>query len=231
MPGLVFLKESATELVVQKPSGMASELPGDDTSSARALAALRVGRADVKLPHRLDRVTRGILLMCLGQASIAFHNAQIKAGAWDKYYLARVAPEDGVDPAALLGKHKAFLTDDGRRARIVRAGGRPAWLEILHVAATTNDEGAPRTHLLIRLLTGRFHQIRVMCAALGLPLPGDPLYDARARDPGELYLEHLMLKYTDFDTQASSTIFVRDDAERTRVAPSLMSVVEGLASA
>ncbi len=226
---LILLKESAHELVVVKPAGLASELPGEDATSVKALLARRVPGRTPKLPHRLDRVTRGILLMCLSKESIAFHNAQIKARRWEKYYLARVAANDGVSPVELLGKHKAFLVEEAGRARIVRAGGKPAWLEILAVAPAPAVAEAPRWHLLIRLLTGRFHQIRVMCAALGLPLAGDPLYDEGARDAREFYLEHIMLKYTDFDTQAPSTLFLRQCEGRGEVAASLMSRLEALA--
>ena len=57
----------------------------------------------------------------------------------------------------------------------------------LIVAAAPVPGRADRWHLLIRLLTGRFHQIRIMCAALGLPLAGDPLYGGvRRHIPGDL---------------------------------------------
>lgn len=228
-PSFDVLKESPNELVVFKPAGLASELrEGNPEPSLKSLVAARFPAHEPKLPHRLDRVTRGILLVCLTPEAIAFHNAQIQARAWQKYYLARVAVPDGASPGAFLGEHKAFLTEANGRARIVRAGGKPARLEIL--SATTVPGRPDRWHLLIRLLTGRFHQIRVMCAALGLPLVGDPLYDPQLRDSNEFYLEHVILKYTDFDTRRLSTMFLPTYEGRGAIARELAALLEEIAA-
>ena len=228
-PPFVVLKESQNELVVFKPAGLASDLrDGSVEPSLKSLIAARFPALEPKLPHRLDRVTRGLLLVCLTPEAIAFHNAQIKARAWEKYYLARIAAPAGGSPGAVLGEHKAFLTEEGGRARIVRAGGKPSRLEILSATAVP---GRPdRWHLLIRLLTGRFHQIRVMCAGLGLPLVGDPLYDPEQRDPNEFYLEHVILKYTDFDTRLVSTLFLPSYEGREALAPELAALLAEIAA-
>lgn len=225
---LVILKESAHELVVVKPAGMASELrvEGGGEDSVRSIVARRCPGTAPKLPHRLDRVTRGLLVVALSPEAIAFHGAQVEARAWEKIYLARVAAPAG-PLAALLGEHRAFLTESGGRARIVRAGGKPARLELLAAAAVP---GRPdRAHLVIRLGTGRFHQIRVMCGALGVPLAGDPLYDPARRDPADFYLEHALLTYVDFDTRARTTLFVPDDPARGPLAPAIASALARLA--
>jgi 23S rRNA-/tRNA-specific pseudouridylate synthase len=227
-PGLIVLKHSDNELVVWKPAGLAAELrDGDAADSLKALVTRALPGTEPKLPHRLDRVTRGILVVALTPQAIAFHNEQIRAGAWEKHYLARVAAPSGKTPADFLGQHRAFLKEERGRAVIVRAGGKPSWLEIVAAAPTP---GRPdRWHLVIRLMTGRFHQIRVMCAALGLPLAGDPLYDPERRDPADFYLEHAVLRYEDFDTRARASFFVRDHAERGALAPELSTLLQELA--
>lgn len=227
-PDLVVLKQSPNELVVFKPAGVASELRDDRRGvSLKSLVARRFPGTDPKLPHRLDGVTRGLLLVCLTPAAITFHNAQIAARRWEKYYLARVAAPTGRPPEAFLGEHQAFLKEVGGRARIVHAGGKPSRLEIL--AAAPVPGRADRWHLVIRLLSGRFHQIRVMCAALGLPLAGDPLYDPEPRDPADFYLEHVILKYVDFDTGLRATLFLRDYPDRGALAPALVTLLADLA--
>jgi 23S rRNA-/tRNA-specific pseudouridylate synthase len=229
MPPLIVLKESPHEVVVFKPAGVASELRDDRRGvSVRSLVARQFPGTDPKLPHRLDRVTRGLLLVCLTRESVAFHNAALKAHRWEKYYLARVAAPPGGRPDACLGEHRAFLRETAGRARLVHAGGQPARQEIL--AAAPVPGRADRWHLLIRLLTGRFHQIRVMCAALGLPLAGDPLYDPAARDPAEFYLEHIILKYEDFDTRTPATVFLRELEERGALAPELAALLAEIAA-
>src|SRR5437868_3694978 len=72
---LILLAENPHDRLVWKPAGMTSEQAADRFPGA-------------KLPHRLDRVTRGILMLCFGPEAIAFHNAQIQARRWEKYYLA-----------------------------------------------------------------------------------------------------------------------------------------------
>lgn len=218
------LKESKHELVVFKPPGLSSETGHDIGGvSLKSLVARRFPGSHPKLPHRLDRVTRGLIVVCLTQEAISFHNAQIMARRWEKYYLARVAAPQGRAPGEFVGEHKAFLVEENGRARLVRAGGKPSRLQILGAAPVP---GRPdRWHLLIRLLTGRFHQIRVMCAGLGVPLAGDPLYDGEARDPAEFYLEHIVLKYEDFDTHAPTTLFLPSYEARGPLAPEIAALV------
>jgi 23S rRNA-/tRNA-specific pseudouridylate synthase len=218
---LLVLDENDHELLVYKPAGLSSEQSDRDADSV--LKRLSARGLSPKLPHRLDRVTRGILLVALTPEAIAFHNAQLKERRWEKYYLARVAMAPDRLPESFLGEHRAFLTESNGRARIVRSGGKPAWLRILAIAPVP---GRPdRSHAVIQLLTGRFHQIRIMCAALGLPLAGDPLYDPAQRDPADFYLEHIVLKYQRFDTRASSTIFLPDAPGRGELAPEITSVL------
>ena len=229
---LPILHETLHEIVVVKPSGMAVEL----TSDPRGTSLIsRVRRAcppslDAKLPHRLDRVARGLVLVALTPEAIAFHNEQIRARKWKKYYLARaLAPRDR-SIEALLGQHKAYLKRARGRAEIVRSGGKPAFLEIL--AAHPAPGRAGQYHLLIKLLTGRFHQLRAMLANLGAPLADDPLYGTdpphhwRRRD---LYLEHVALRFTDYAHQTPRAVHWRDDPDRESVAPALRAQVEALA--
>ncbi len=228
MNGLRVLLRTDDELVVVKPAGLACEARDARTESVLSLVSAALPGATPKLPHRLDRVTRGILLVCLTPAAIAFHGAQIRARLWEKYYLARVAS----DPRALLGPHRAFLGEEKGRATIVRSGGKPAWLELVDSAPVP---GTPdRWHVLVHLQTGRFHQIRVMLAALGMPLPGDPIYGARAgagiRDATPFYLEHVLLRYTAFASRFVVAVHERDDPARGPVARSLTSRLEALAA-
>ena len=225
MAPLVFIEQSATQWVVWKPAGLASELPrGHDAESVLTLVAAQLPDATPKLPHRLDRVTCGILLVCLTAEAIAFHNAQIKARRWEKHYLAEVVAKPASAPGSLIGQHRAFLSETSTRAKVVRSGGKPAWLEI--VAAAPTPARADRWHLLIRLMTGRFHQIRVMCEALGVPLPGDPLYDPAGHDASQFYLEHVVLKYEHFDTRDRATVYVPGVEGRPRLAPSMQRALD-----
>lgn len=221
-PKVVFT--SPHEVVVQKPAGMAVELTSDPHGTSLLSWARRLSPR-ARLPHRIDRLTRGFVVIALTDESIAFHNQEIAAGAWGKWYLARLfAPPD---PDRLVGAHKAYLKETGSRTEIVRAGGRPSFLDVLAWAWAQRTE--PRTprrqiHVIIRLRTGRRHQIRVMMAAAGAPLTGDPLYGSPSADTSFAevpYLEHVVLRFRPFGAEDPITLFDPLDSEREAIDPSL----------
>lgn len=233
-PELQVLRETPYEVIVIKPAGMPSEL----TSDPRGVSLLsRLHRAyppplEPKLPHRLDRVTRGVMLVALTQDAIAFHNEEIKARRWGKFYIARVHQPPNSDIASLIGRHKAYLKTVRHRATIVHSGGKPSFLDILAIQPAPGHSG--QYHVLVQLLTGRFHQVRAMLAGLGIPLAGDRFYadDGLRRQAGtgwsDFYLEHIILKYVDFELRAAQVAHLRDDPDREPVARAMKAEIEAL---
>jgi 23S rRNA pseudouridine1911/1915/1917 synthase len=166
------------EAVIYKPAGLSSERP----PHGRVPALLDwVQRAlswpEARLPHRLDRPTRGLLVLSRDARAAARHGEEIRQGMWAKWYVARIERPR----LELLGMHRAYLRRDGAVATIVRAGGDPSRLEVLGVVDCLDGSG--HAQLLIRLWTGRFHQIRAMLAHLGSPLVGDTAYGSRVSLP------------------------------------------------
>ncbi|MBM4113604.1 MAG: hypothetical protein FJ253_09600, partial [Phycisphaerae bacterium] len=137
LAGLPLLRRTEHEVVVLKPADVPSEMtadPGGRSIVSRVRAA--VPGADVQLPHRLDRPTRGLLVAALSRDAVARHNEHIRAGRWKKFYLARVPAG-----APLVGVHSAFLRRDGRTATVVRSGGDPSRLEVLAEAEAPQGKG------------------------------------------------------------------------------------------
>ena len=171
------------ERVVFKPAGLSSEQPAASGDSLLARARIQFCWPEARLPHRLDRPTRGLVVVARDAAAAARLAEEQRDGRWTKWYLARIpARVGGVDAQSLIGPHRAYLRRDGRLARVVRSGGDPSRLEVVAVAPSAG-QGA---HALIRLDTGRFHQIRVMLAALGYPLLGDTEYGGAGTGPLDL---------------------------------------------
>ena len=180
------------EVVVLKPAGRATDVSRDAAADSLLRRLEQQGVATPKLVHRLDAPACGLVLVARSPAAAAFHAGEIAARRWIKWYVARVAAPTAV-AAALVGPQRAYLKTEGRRARVVRSGGKASFLD---VTTATPVEGAPgHSHLLVRLHTGRFHQIRAMLAHAGAALVGDPLYGG---PPGRLYLEQVVLGATTY---------------------------------
>ncbi|MCK4570504.1 hypothetical protein KAT84_01010 [Candidatus Bipolaricaulota bacterium] len=226
---LPILLETAHEMAVVKPAGMATELSRDSKGAsllARVKAAAPAG-SQPKLPHRLDRVSRGIVIVALTKDAIVHHNQQIQKRTWGKIYLARcLAPAD-CDLDDLLGYHKLHLRTQGGRARVVHSGGQQALTEVLDVAPIPDVDG--EIHVLIRLLTGRFHQIRATMAHLGVPLVDDWIYGTSpGRGKERFYLEHIALRFTPCESTVPIIVHWDDDPHRELVNPRIQTCLDEL---
>lgn len=205
------------EIVVDKPAGIPSEATyRKDGNSAQELvragafesaglsdeARARLG--DAVLPHRIDAITEGLLVLALSKEAAGWHGKDIAARLWRKLYVAALPRID--DPERLLGVQKAYLVRQGRRAERVRAGGKPAFMDVLAVERSTHDSDT--MHALIDLKTGRYHQIRVMMEGLGCPLIGDRFYGGR---DGELLLKHVLVGLRPYETETMRAFEATDE--------------------
>lgn len=189
---LPVLRDWGDVVAILKPTSLPSEAGGTGPS-ALSLVRSQLQWPEARLPHRLDAPTSGILVAARDALAAERVNADIRAKAWRKFYVARVCG----DASAFLGVQRCYLKAGrgrsagprhlARRAEVVRSGGDPCSLEILHAAFKAS---AQSTRLVIELHTGRYHQIRAMCAWRGHPLVGDELYGGRT---GELSLVHATL--------------------------------------
>ncbi len=171
------LHQDETLVVIDKPAGLAVQGGTGQHRHIDAIAvALSGGGEPLRLVHRLDKDTSGVLVLARGTKAAARLSREFRLGRARKTYWALVAgvpkPRAG-EIAVPLGKRggpagervvpdpkagKSALT----RYRVLdRAGDRAAWLAL-----------SP--------LTGRTHQLRVHCAELGTPILGDGKYGGKA---------------------------------------------------
>ena len=133
------------------------------------------GRAYVSVVHRLDKETSGVLVFARSRRGLVDLQAQLKAHAMDRRYVAVVEGDVKGDAGTF---DRDLVEDRGDRRRGVAKPGMKG------IRAVTEWRVLERfglaTLVEARLKTGRTHQIRVHFAHEGHPLVGDPVY----RDPG-----------------------------------------------
>jgi len=182
-PALPVLYEDDFLIAVDKPAGMASH-PGGGRQSGTVAQFLRQRfEADVQsslqtggdffpsLVNRLDVFTSGIILAAKTGSALRALQALVAARGVDKTYAALVEGNVERDEGTIdlpLGPDPQSATEV-RMA--VRSDGAPCVTEFRVVRRL-----AGCTLLSIRPVTGRQHQIRAHCAAIGHPVWGDLLY-------------------------------------------------------
>lgn len=183
---MTILYEDADLLVCVKSRDL---LSAADASGKRSMPELLSPRTVFPV-HRLDREATGLMVFAKTKACAAFLSKAMGAD-FEKEYLALCEgqPEAEGTLTDLLYhdrvKNKTYVVKRKRN------GVREARLSyrVLH--------GGDHSLLLVRLFTGRTHQIRVQFASRGFPLVGDRKYGAKTGGKLQLYSWRLSFPHPD----------------------------------
>tara|TARA_R110002124_G_scaffold48028_5_gene142249 strand:- start:23393 stop:24052 length:660 start_codon:yes stop_codon:yes gene_type:complete len=189
--GLQVLHQDQHLLLVDKPSGLLS-VPGKAGHHADCLEA----RVKAKFPqallvHRLDLDTSGVMVFAMNTAAQRHLGLQFERRHIEKRYVARVA---GTVVTASGQINLPLICDWPNRPlqKVDWTTGKAAQTGFCVLA---REQDATRIALYPK--TGRSHQLRVHCLAIGHPILGDAFYapaETFARAPRlQLHAETLSL--------------------------------------
>jgi 23S rRNA pseudouridine1911/1915/1917 synthase len=174
-------------LVVDKPAEVATQ--PDLTEMAKAWVKHKYhkeGAVFLHPIHRLDKPVSGLVLFARTSKALSRLQEQMRERKIEKTYLAWVEGSPPEDEGQLIhrlehGSFQAYVSPKGKEA-------------ILEYKVVQKKGGL--TLLEIRLVTGRYHQIRAQLAEIGCPIVGDEKYGSRRPWPKGIALHHAKMCFT-----------------------------------
>jgi RluA family pseudouridine synthase len=182
-------------LVINKPIDLLTQaVVGLPSAQTLLIEQLRDGPPTpfVGIPHRLDRMTSGAMVVARNQRALRRLCDQFAARSVHKEYLAWVFGE-----TLERGEWTDWIRKipDVAKAELAEPavdGARIAELEFNTIDRRTLPSGQPASLVRVVLRTGRMHQIRLQFASRGHPVLGDVAYgggidfasqDRKTREP------------------------------------------------
>jgi 23S rRNA pseudouridine955/2504/2580 synthase len=190
----MILFEDRDVMVLNKPFGLAVQ---GGSGTTRHIDGMLQALADKDgnrpvLVHRLDRDTSGVLLIAKSRKMAAELGETFRSRQAKKIYWALVegVPKPGQGRISMflakgegMGDTRGPGRADLERMRVAKHGDPDAQHSLTLYAVV--DKVTPRlAWLSMRPVTGRTHQLRAHCEAIGHPIIGDPKYNRKApNDP------------------------------------------------
>jgi tRNA pseudouridine32 synthase/23S rRNA pseudouridine746 synthase len=162
--------EDAHIVAVNKPTGLLSVPGKGEHLSDCMLSRVMVAFPGALLVHRLDRDTSGVMVFALTPHAQRSMSMQFEARRAKKTYVACVAGEVQESEGEI---DLPLIVDWPNRPKqmVCHHTGKPAVTKFKRMSVT--DE---QSRLRLFPKTGRSHQLRIHCLAIGHPILGDPLY-------------------------------------------------------
>lgn len=187
-PYLDILYQDEALVVFNKPSGLLT-VPGKAPEHKDSLEyRARLVWPGVRIVHRLDMATSGIVVMALTADSQRGLNRQFEQRETEKHYIARVSGRVEADSGSI---NLPLICDWPNRPRqkVCFEHGKAS---LTHYQVLLRDDNYSR--LKLTPVTGRSHQLRVHLQWLQHPILGDKFY-GNAEGRLQLHAEQLTITH------------------------------------
>lgn len=161
-------------LVINKPSGLLS-VPGNRPEyQDSAMTRVQQKYGFTEPAHRLDMATSGILLFALSKAAEKELKRQFREREPKKHYIAVIYGKLGeqIGERGVMNFPLVCDWENRPRQKICYERGKKAVTHYEVLAHYPNNT----TRVKLTPITGRSHQLRLHCLALGHPIIGDKFY-------------------------------------------------------
>ncbi|MCA0910723.1 RluA family pseudouridine synthase [Qipengyuania gaetbuli] len=172
------IQKTKSALVLNKPPGLATQGGTNTFNHVDGLLDAYMEEGDDQRPrlvHRLDKDTSGVLLVARTPGSAAFFSKRFSGRSAKKIYWALVVGVPDIREGVIEAPLAKQPGSGGEKMHVDYEGGAPAKTKYRVVESA----GKKAAWLELQPMTGRTHQLRVHCAAMGHPIVGDGKYGGK----------------------------------------------------
>ena len=183
------IADEAEFMLLYKPAGMNFHCE-DSEKGFVVLAQELMQTKELYSVHRLDKMTSGLILLAKSSKAANHFATMFEARAIEKYYIAISTRK----PKKKQGWIKADMAPSRRGSyKLLQTKDNPAITQFHSTSIRPNER-----LFLLKLHTGKTHQIRVALKSIGAPIAGDIRYadanEAKKEERG--YLHAYALRFT-----------------------------------
>ena len=182
------LYENNDLIFVVKPRGVASQPSPKGEDMVTLLSDYT--KSNIYCVHRLDTATGGVMVYAKNERTAAALSTAFAEKTIEKEYLAIVKL---IFP--LEGDMTDFLWHDKSKNKSFSVKTKRKGAKEARLSYKVMDSDEEKSLVLIKLYTGRTHQIRVQFATRGFPLYGDGKYGGKSGYPLALWCYKLSVPY------------------------------------